>query len=174
MSTMRKTAVVLLAVLLSSTIACRSDHWSTYTSSEGHYSVLLPRQPELRTQQETAGDGSRVDQYLAFATDSSDAAYMVGYFELGHRSYSFDHGRDGAMRRVKGKMIAERDVTLGEHPGREVKFFGEGSNGSQFFFVVRFYQVDNRIFIVQYIAPRSAGSEVPDKAVKYFNSFNVS
>jgi hypothetical protein len=170
---MRQTSTFLLLVVSVAAFGYQSaPQWTKYTSPEGRYSVLLPGEPQLKSQEETAPDGGKIQQHLAFATDSTGAGYMVAYFETGDRSFSFDKARDGALSRVNGTLISERDIKLHEYPGREVKLFGAAS-GVDFFFVVRFYRVEKRIFIVQFIVPKSAGQVLPDKAVKFFDSFQV-
>jgi hypothetical protein len=170
---MRKTSTTLLLVVSVAVFGYQAAaQWSKYSSAEGRYSVLLPGQPQLKSQEETLADGGKLQQHLAISSDSDGAAYIVGYFETGDRSYSFDKGRDGALSRVNGTLISERDIKLREYPGREVKLFGT-AGGLEFFIVVRFYKVEKRVLIVEFIAPKSAGQDLPDKAVKFFDSFHV-
>jgi hypothetical protein len=170
---MRKAPTILLLVISVAAFGYQAaSQWTKYTSPEGGYSVLLPGEPQLKSQEETAPDGGKIQQHLAFASDSAGAGYMVAYFETGDRSFSFDKARDGALSRVNGTLISERDIKLREYPGREVKFFGAAS-GVDFFFVVRFYRLETRVFVIQFIVPKSAGQDVPDKAIKFFDSFQV-
>jgi hypothetical protein len=170
---MRKAPTILLLVISVAAFGYQAvSQWTKYTSTEGRYSVLLPSEPQLKSQEETAPDGGKIEQHLAFATDSAGAGYMVAYFETGDRSFSFDKARDGAISRVNGTLISERDIKLHEYPGREVKLFG-AAGGEDFFFVVRFYRVEKRVFVIQFIVPKSAGQELPDKAIKFFDSFQM-
>jgi hypothetical protein len=170
---MRKAPTILLLVISVAAFGYQAaSQWTKYTSPEGGYSVLLPSEPQLKSQEETAPDGGKIEQHLAFATDSAGAGYMVAYFETGDRSFSFDKARDGAISRVNGTLLSERDIKLHEYPGREVKLFGS-AGGVDFFFVVRFYRVEKRVFVIQFIVPKSAGQDVPDKAVGFFDSFQV-
>ena len=165
-------AVVGWLLLLSFFAGCKKEsQWISYTSPEGRYTILLPEQPKLKSQQATGADGSTFQQYLAMASDSSGAFYAAGYFDIGGSNFSFDKARDGAVR--SGTLIAERDITLGSYPGREVKFLTKDPSGNEGFVTAHFYHVEQRVYIIQYIVPKSAGQELPDKAVKYFDSFQV-
>ena len=167
-----KRALAGWLLLICLVAGCKKESpWASYTSPEGRYTILLPEQPKLKSQQATGADGSTFQQYLAMASDSSGAFYAAGYFDIGSSNFSFDKARDGAVR--GGTLIAERDITLDSYPGREVKFLTKDPNGNEGFVVARFYHVDQRVYIIQYIVPKSAGQDLPDKAVKYFDSFQV-
>ena len=158
-------------LLLTLAVGCKSAPWITYASPEGRYTILLPEQPKLQSQQATGADGAVFQQYLAMASDSSGALYAAGYFDIGDSNFSFDKARNGAVR--DGTLLSERDINLGNHPGRELRFLTKDPNGHEGFVVARFYHVEQRVYIVQYIVPKSAGQELPDKAAKYFDSFQV-
>ena len=158
-------------LLLTLALGCKQAPWITYTSPEGRYSVLMPSQPKLQSQQATGADGSIFQQYMAMASDSSGAFYAVGYFDVGGPGFSLDQARDGAVK--DGTLLSERNLTLGDSPGREVRYLAKDPHGNEGFVVARLYRVGQRLYMVMYIVPKSAGQELPDKAVKYFDSFQV-
>ena len=54
----RATVVLLLVIITVLTFAAQhSDEWIKYTSTEGRYSVLLPSQPSLDSQEATTANG---------------------------------------------------------------------------------------------------------------------
>ena len=167
-----KRALAGWLLLVSLVAGCKKEsQWISYTSPEGRYTILLPEQPKLKSQQATGADGTPLQQYLAMASDSSGAFYAAGYFDIGGSGFSFDKARDGAVR--GGTLLSERDISLGAYPGREVKFLTKDPSGNEGFVTARFYHVEQRVYIIQYIVAKSAGQELPDKAVKYFDSFQV-
>src|SRR5688572_25467165 len=76
-----------------------------YTSPEGRYTVLLPNQPNLSTQQISAPDGSPMTQYMAMVADGNGMV-MVAYFDYpGDVVFSLDKARDGMVNSIKGTLL---------------------------------------------------------------------
>lgn len=120
-----KRALAALLVMMSATLLfglqAQTD-WIKYSSLEGRYSILLPGEPKLSTQEGTTATGEKFLQYLAASPDSIDTLCMVGYFDYAQGMiFSFDHGRDGMVTAIKGTLISEKAISLGGNPGRELK-----------------------------------------------------
>src|ERR1700687_5864200 len=99
------TALVLISAALLFGLQAQTD-WIKYNSPEGRYSILLPGEPKLSTQEGTTKEGQKFPQYLAASPDSSDALCMVGYFDVAAGlTFSFDNGRDGMVAAIKGTLI---------------------------------------------------------------------
>jgi hypothetical protein len=172
---MQKITTALL-IVIGSAIACvaqDSGNWINYTSPTGRYSVLMPSQPKLMNQEGTSSSGAKVPQYVAVAEDSS-ATYMAAYFDYtAANSFSFDKARDGMLSNVKGTLLSEKSISLGGYPGREARISGK-NNGVEFLTRVRFYDVNKRVFIIQFIVIKgNDSSEAATKATKFFDSFKV-
>jgi hypothetical protein len=78
---MRKYFAAILLLPMSASLALsiqKPDEWIKYTSPEGRYSVSLPAQPNLSTQEATAADGQKFPQYLASVVEPGDVAFMIG------------------------------------------------------------------------------------------------
>ena len=150
-----------------------SSDWINYTSPAGHYSVLVPSQPKLMNQEGTTSTGGKVPQYVAIVEDSS-ATYLIAYFDYtSASSFSFDKARDGMLANVKGTLVSEKSISLGRYPGRDVKI--SGSNGGvEFLAHVKFYDVNKRVYIIQFIVSKANDTpEAAPKATKFFDSFKV-
>jgi hypothetical protein len=81
-SQMNKSAVILL-IFLCAVVALAGQHaddWIKYTSTAGRYSVMLPAQPTIDSQEASSAGGVKFTQYKATVV-SSDVAYMIGYFD---------------------------------------------------------------------------------------------
>ncbi|HUK86077.1 MAG TPA: hypothetical protein VLT85_00305 [Terriglobales bacterium] len=167
---MRKAAAGWL-LLLALALGCKPAPWVSYASPEGRYRILFPVQPTLQSQQAPGADGSKFQQHMAMATDRSGAFYAAGYFDLGEAGFDLDQAPEAAV--PKGGLISRRAITLGRYPGRELRFIATDPHGNQGFVAARFYLVDKRVYVVQYIVPKSAGQELPDTAARYFDSFQV-
>lgn len=187
---MGKYFAAILLLLLSASLALsiqKPDEWIKYTSPEGRYTVLLPAQPSLITQEATAATGDKFSQYLASVVQPGDIAFMIGYFDnVPGTIFSADAARDGMVKRINGTLISETAISLGGFPGRELKVLAkparyeqpaEGTkpaDGVEYTVRARFYEVDKRVYVLQLISPRSLDSEaLAAKATKYFDSFQV-
>ncbi len=172
-----RTAAATLLLLLCAVFAQAQQapaEWIKYTSPEGRYSVRLPKEPQLSTQDTTDPTGAKVKQYMAAAADANSLS-MIGYFDYGaDQNFSFDKARDGMLSAVKGTLLAESSISLGGHPGRELRILAKGPKDLEFISRARFYDVDRRIYVVQFIFLKSSeDAALVEKAGKFFDSFEV-
>lgn len=172
----RRTAGILL-ILISPALTPgvqHSDDWVKYDSKEGRYSVMLPGQPTIGSQEAASADGIKFIQYKA-SVFSANIGYLIGYFDYhAAMTFTFDTGRDGVVSAVKGTLISEKTITFESFPGREMRISAKDKNGIEYDMRVRFYDIDRRIYVLQFIAPKSIDVGMADvKAAKYFDSFQV-
>lgn len=171
---MKRASAVLLALMTAAlpfALQGQTD-WIKYNSPEGRYSVLLPGEPKTSTQEAAASTGENFTQYMA-ASEDSIAVYMVGYFDVApNMTFSFEKARDGFIAAVKGTLLSEKVISLGGYPGREANVTANGGSGTEYLILVRFYQVEKRIYVIQFIVAKSADAAISAvKSAKYFNSF---
>ena len=149
------------------------DTWIKYNSPEGRYSVSLPQQPKLSSQESTNSAGLKFTQYMATAEESG-RLFMIGYFDY-PAAFDIDKARDGVVQKLKATLLSESDLTIAGYPGREIKMSAKETDGSEFLIRARIYAVKNRAYFVQFIigstdtAPTAVAA-----ATKYFDSFSVS
>ncbi|HAF14075.1 MAG TPA: hypothetical protein DHU55_06280 [Blastocatellia bacterium] len=176
---MRTGAVVILLLLVSASLAFgmqNATDWIKYTSTEGRYTVSLPGQPQLSTQEATAGTGEKFPQYLASVTEPGDIAYMTGYFDsIPGRVFSADAARDGMVQRINGTLLTEKTISLGSYPGRDLKVLAKAAGGTTDYLVfARFFEVEKRIYVLQFIFPKSVETDaLTARGRRYFDSFQV-
>ncbi|MGZ5434964.1 MAG: hypothetical protein ACXWID_14175 [Pyrinomonadaceae bacterium] len=145
-----------------------------YTSPEGRYSVLLPAQPTLSSQQLSAPDGTPMTQYMAQVADGS-GMLMVAYFDYAADVvFSLDKARDGMVTSIQGTLLDEHSMSLGGAPGRQVKISARTEQGMEFIDRARFYDVKPRVFVLQCITPKSLDSAaIAERCEQFFDSFRV-
>jgi hypothetical protein len=179
---MRKSFAAIVLVLVSTALALsiqKSGEWIKYTSPEGRYSVSLPAQPKLTTQEATAADGQKFPQYMASVIEPDDVVFVIGYFDsVPGTIFSADAARDGIVKRINGTLISESAISLSGYPGREFKILTKPAPAkpAAIAYVVRarLYEVDKRVYLLQFIFPQSLESDaLAAKALKYFDSFQV-
>ncbi|HEX6189593.1 MAG TPA: hypothetical protein VFZ40_16055 [Pyrinomonadaceae bacterium] len=145
-----------------------------YTSPEGRYSVLLPAQPTLSSQQVSAPDGTPMTQYMAMASGNT-GMMMVAYFDYpGDVVFSLDKARDGMVTSIKGILLDEHSMSLGGAPGRQLKISATTEEGMEFIDRARFYDVKPRVYVLQCIFPKSVDSAaIAERCEQFFDSFRV-
>jgi len=167
------TPICLLLICAVAALGVQDSTWINYNSAEGRYTVSLPAQPKLSTQESSTADGQKFLQYMATAQEPN-AVYLVGYFDhVAGTTFSADRARDGMIKAVKGTLVSERTISLSGYPGRELKV-GTSSEGVDYIILVKFYDTDNRVYVQQLLFPKSLESEAMNtKAAKYFDSFQI-
>lgn len=123
------------AVLLSATFAFgfqRSSQWLKYESAAGRYSVLVPAQPTLTTQDSATASGEKVTQYVALSSEAN-SVYLTAYFDhIPGATFSMDKARDGMVQAVDGTLLRDTVISLDGNPGREIKILAKGKDGAEF------------------------------------------
>ena len=103
-------AVFFLFISSALVSAQTHDEWIRYDSKEGRYSVLLPSQPTVGSQEATSSSGNKFTQYKAFVA-GANVVYMIGYFDYSPpTTFTLAKGRDGMVNAVKGTLVSERSV----------------------------------------------------------------
>ena len=145
-----------------------------YTSPEGRYTVLLPKQPTLSSQNATTADGAPMTQYMAQVADGM-GMLMIAYFDYaGDVVFSLDKGRDGMINSINGTLLDEHSMSLGGAPGRQIKVAARTEQGMEFIDRARFYDVKPRVYVLQCIFPKSMdGAAIAERCDQFFDSFRV-
>jgi hypothetical protein len=173
---MKKATAPILLLLICAVVALgvQDSAWINYNSAEGRYSVALPSQPELGTQESATADGVKFTQYKAVVT-TGKSMFLVGYFDhVPGTVFSLDKARDGMVNGVKGTLLSESAISLGASPGRELKVVTKSEEGTEFLLRTRIYDVDKRVYVLQFVILKSDDdSTAAANAAKYFDSFQV-
>lgn len=164
----------LLLVCAAATFGVQDSAWINFTSAEGRYGISLPSNPVLGTQESATADGTKFTQYKATLVDGN-TVFLIGYFDhVPGTVFSLDKARDGMLAAVKGTLLSENSISIGGSPGRELKVLTKGEAGTEFVLRTRYYDVDKRVYVIQFIYPKADDDEViAAKATKYFESFQI-
>lgn len=147
--------------------------WIKYNSPQGRYSVLVPGEPTLSRQQTVASGGKKITQYRATAFEANFAVFVAYYDYASTMTYSLNQARDSIVASL-GTLLSERKINLGDHPGLEMNVSAKGSDGTELLVRVRIYDVDRRVYVLQFIIPRLKDDDVSaEKATRYFDSFRI-
>jgi hypothetical protein len=143
--------------------------WQLYTSKEGGYSVLLPAPPSESSSVVEAAAGKTT---LHLATVSlATMVYMLQYQDLpGNTPLDIKGTFDGARAAASesgGKPIEEKEIFLGEYPGREWLFDVPAIQGRV---RARVYLVHRRMYELTTLA--QGKDDMPGTAT-FFDSFKL-
>lgn len=172
---MRKATLTILLLLFIASLASavQDSGWINYNSAEGRYTVSLPAQPKLDTQESATADGQKFLQYMA-TVQQPDVIYLVGYFDhLPGTTFSADRARDGMVSAVKGTLVSERIISLSGYPGRELRVAAKFDT-TDYILLAKLWDTENRVYVLQVVYPKSSESEAMNtNAAKYFDSFQI-
>jgi hypothetical protein len=151
-----------------------ATEWVKYTSVVGHYSVLEPQQPQLKSQETTLSAGVKFTQYVTQAMDS-DGVYEVSYFDYTPDiNYSLDTARDSMVNAVKGTVLSEEAINLGGYAGRAFVISAKLESGTGTLMHARIYDIGRRVYLLQHLFLKSSDSSaMGEKTTKFFDSFKV-
>lgn len=162
--------VLLFTVLAASARGDDSSQWKEFVAKEGQFKVSMPGAPK-QNKLDTESDFGKGVLYMnvvvagktMYAANYSDFPAEVKKATL---KQVYDSSRDGAVTNMDGKLVSEKDVKLGEHPGREIRIdVAEGKR----LFRVRVYLVDQRLYqVVVFGTPEAATSKEADKFLDSF------
>jgi hypothetical protein len=173
---MRRTFAVLLVLFVSVVAAAAqvSGEWIKYTSAEGRFSVSMPGQPKLSTQESTAANGEKLRQFIA-ASGDGNGGFMAAYFDYrSDMTFSLDKARDGMVSNLHATVLGEDQISLGGSPGKQLKILAKVDTGDEFLDRARMYDVNRRVYILQCIFPKAEDNPaIIDKCEKFFDSFKV-
>lgn len=148
-------------------------NWIKYTSTEGHFNVLLPGQPKLLTQPATTSNGETITQHAVYFEEPT-GFYMVGYFSRpAGMTYSLDVGQDAFVKANNSTLLTEKKITLDGYPARELLLSSTNPVGE---IATHAWIIDagNIIYTLQYIHLKSADASLTSKNdAAFFDPFKV-
>ncbi len=141
--------------------------WETYTSKEGKFSLELPSKPMEKAQ----GTMTMVmAQFGTTAADPRDATCGAVYMALPPEAKDPKVMFDGATARHKqnAKVIEEKDIKLGKHPGRSL--IVENDSHRKW---MRIYAANKTLYIVNCGGPFDRAESDGVVATRVLESFKL-
>jgi hypothetical protein len=157
---------------LSSATTPAQPTWSEYTNAEGRFSVLFPGTPTRDTipppSKLKAGAKAKVQ---SFTVDTPDASYAVAFEDTDAKTGSAEqlvekHRSEAATGRA-GKVISEKDVTVGPHKGKELTIELTAGGTAH----IRYVAAGSRLYKLTVLGARKPPD--PGEVAKFFDSFQV-
>jgi len=136
--------------------------WYLLESEQYGYKIEFPKEPTENPQVVNSVIGElKMNIFMYDASKGSkddNLVYMVNYTEYPDTlinsektdvlSDFFRNSIDGAVRNVHGKLLSEKEIKIGEYPGREINIdFKDGMAVIR----MRLYLVKNKMYMLQTI-----------------------
>jgi hypothetical protein len=168
-----RAAIVFCCLLNTSFVvaqkAGKDKAWQELVSTEGRFRVLLPDTPEDRF---VPVIGQIVNTEMrAYFVRTAVANYVVAYADFPSvkdprlLKKAFDNGRDRLLATGKFQLVSERDVAVGNIPGREIVYTDGANVGTD-----RIYFVNGRAYQVIFLRPQLGG--MPDEMRKFYDGLS--
>lgn len=145
--------------------------WIEVAIPAGRFKVLMPGAPKT-SRQTIRTDIGNVASTRYTVTDAANVTYDVLFNEYPEARVSktnpqklLDGARDGLLYQTKGRMIAEKHITLASFPGRD-QLIADDSGAH---YRVRLVWAGSRLYQIMAVSP---GKPRPDADI-FFDSFEI-
>jgi hypothetical protein len=157
-------------------VAAQERAWKEYIYPDDQFAISAPEEPRRETQRIRVVGGTSTAHIYSIAADEHGAFMIFVY--LRHRSDRRperdvrEQAGSGALRSVKGKLLAEAELALGRYRGAEIDL-EEPAEAERKGHRIRnrYYIVGRRVYQLMVIAP--AGERFPAETERWFKSFRL-
>ena len=179
MKKIRKVITILVLMIVTMGFV-NSDEWFQFESDE--FKIEFPVKPNFETKKINSAFGESTMNIFSYdaskAMKDENLIYMVILTEYPDSLINSDkkeilteyfrNSVDGAVQRVKGKLISEKNIEIDGFPGREIKIdYGNGMA----IINMRSYLVKNKLFVIQTITETKKDS---NKSIdRFMDSFKL-
>lgn len=167
----------ILRLLLAALFLCAGcGRKSEFVSPEGGFALAATGNPVQKKQSLPNPDGGVDITTLTFTLNDPPAEYWIVYIDYPEPTVRqkggdriLNEARDGSVENVRGRLVAERKVFLGEYPGLEIDY--EGASGDPNAYRSRIFLINHRLYVILVTAP--AGKPFPAQARNFLDSFRL-
>jgi hypothetical protein len=149
--------------------------WIKFSSPEGRFSVLLPKEPKFESV--AATDSSGITNYR-YSDLESGYGFICEYFDVestgADAQHFLDVTRDGIVRGAGATLVGEEKISLKTNPGRELHMSLKVNEGTEITILTKIYLVDKRLYSLTFLHVTSMEATVAaDRGKKFFSSFEL-
>lgn len=170
-----KSRGIVLALASLIVLAGGCGQKDVFSSKEGGFSVETSSIPKQRKESVPTQDGPADIHTLTFEMQDPAVEYWVVYIDYPERavrqkgvSQLLKEARDGSVNNVRGRLLNERDILVGDYPGKEIEYEGDAS--AEETYKSRMCLVKQRLYVVLVTVPRGGS---PERAEKFLDSFRL-
>jgi hypothetical protein len=179
---MKKNLYYIWVPVMLLTMSFATVTWYELNLSKYGCKLEFPQKPTEKKQKINSAVGKlKMNMYLYEPTEQAkdeNLVYLFNYTEYPASKISsdnkdmlkpfFDNAIQGAVNTVNGKLLSEKDISIGKYPGREVKVdYKEGYA----VITIRLYLVKNRMYMLEAITKTTKDANA--SLAKFMNSFKL-
>jgi len=160
----------------------KPEKWFWLVSEEYGYKIEFPVEPEERPKVVNSEIGElKLNVFLYDASlrgNDDNLVYMVNYIEYPEDEIHSDNTEiltdlfrnsvEGAVINVNGELLSEKEIQLGQYPGRELRI--DYKNGMAII-RMRMYLVENKMYMIQTIT--ETNKEANNSITRFMDSFEL-
>lgn len=147
--------------------------WQQFESGEGRFAATFPGKPDVQVQSVPTAAGPISTKF--FIVDKGKYCFSINYADYSQEimdacdpELMLEGAQEGATQAVRGVLLESKEISLDGHPGREAKVELPAKDG---IVRVRFYLVNNRMYVVQALTFKSNASA--PELTKFLDSFQL-
>jgi hypothetical protein len=164
---------ILIGVMGSVAFAQENPDWTSFTSPEGRFTILMPAKPKIEVKNTDTAQGTLPLHLFSAANDN--AYFLVTYNDFPtvneiNVQAALEAGRTGALDSMGGVLISERKISLGNNSGLEFSA-KKISEGSEIIANARLYFAGHRLYQILVLTYKPH-ADSPD-IQKFLNSFQL-
>lgn len=165
---MRLKAFAVLLVLFSVVLVCAAQseaEWVKFTSPEGKFSLLLPKEPK----REIVSDPT---PHSKLEATGDGYVFIVEYFEnvtMTDPEKYLDEAQKDIVEALSTPLVRETKISLDSYPGRELEFEMTAQNGTKVLASTRIYAVNGSFYSMSFVRRADLDASAEMKT-KYFSS----
>jgi hypothetical protein len=171
LSNMKRRLAALACIMLLACVAsvsAQGSDWKEYAYPDGGFAVSFPSEPTLHTSMVPLKNGGETEM-RQYVVDKGDYALLaiVSHAPSGD-GVSLTGARDGAVAAVKGRIVSERQISLGNYPGLQVDIEMDTTHARA---RARYYAVGSTLY--QLISVATSGKPISLDTTRFFASFRL-
>lgn len=169
-------------ILIVSSGFIQADKWVTVKSKNYGYQIDFPTKPVEQTEDVEAEVGTlKLGMYICDATSSANdenLLYMssctqhsvidIPSMTASQLAEFYTRTINGVVGGVKGELVYEKTIFLGQHEGREIAVEYDDKQNT---ITSRIFGIKDKMYMIQVIA--ETGKSVNPSATRFFDSFKV-
>lgn len=164
--------ISVFVLLVAPSLAEDAKQWKTWTCKEGGFTVLTlgePQQSDVESSMENAKGKAHLAQFMVGQTGctANYVDFLPGILDTPLKEF-YDTFRDRSTSELDGLVISEKEIKLGEHPGREIVI---EINGGKYFYRDCYILIGQRLYQQSMLGTKEAVNS--KEAEAFLNSLKL-
>ncbi|MTJ50740.1 hypothetical protein [Dolichospermum sp. UHCC 0259] len=151
--------------------------WRTFTSPDGHFTVLMPGMPKRKTQIQKTHMGKIKLEIFLIQPPQQEAAYIVTYNEfpdsyvkMTNPQTIMDQAQYVELTTTKSRLLNQRNIRSSNfHPGKEIEYVNAIGKITK----TRMFVAHGRLYKVMAIVSKKQHDTLNKTITGYLNSFKL-